>query len=113
MSAENQTSDQVALPPAALMRRLLDASEEGLVVLDDAWRYVFANRAAADFFHLPAQSLLGRSIRDQYPDIDTTLFGTALRAAAASGETRAVVNVRGPDGREFDVSAIPDRKSVV
>jgi PAS domain S-box-containing protein len=107
MAEDHTSADQVALPPPALIRRLLDASEAALVVLDDRWHYVFANRAAADFFHLPAQSLLGRSIRDQYPDIDTTLFGSALRAATASGESRTVVNVRGPDGREFDVSAVP------
>src|ERR1700731_3221529 len=94
--------DLLALPPTALIRRLFDGSDEGLVVLDEEWRYIFVNRAAAGFLHLPAGQLLGRSIREQYPDIDSTLLGTVLRAATASGESRSLANFPGPNGRQFD-----------
>src|ERR1700733_6653575 len=101
------SDDLLALPPTALIRRLFDASDEGLVVLDEDWRYIFVSRAAAGFLHLPAELLLGRSIREQYPDIDSTLLGTVLQAATASGEARSLANFTGPDGRHFDFAAVP------
>jgi PAS domain S-box-containing protein len=50
----------------------LDAMREGLQVIDQEWRYVYLNNAAAVHGRRPREELVGRTMMECYPGIDGT-----------------------------------------
>ncbi len=63
----------------ARLRDTLEALMEGCQVLDREWRYVFLNEAATLQARRPRASMLGRTIMECYPGIESTPFFAALR----------------------------------
>lgn len=63
-----ESSPGVAFTPLMLgrpgFRRLFQASEHGMVIVDDNRRYLAVNGAAADLFGLPPDQIVGRRIDD-------------------------------------------------
>jgi PAS domain S-box-containing protein len=59
---------------------VLDAIHEGLQILDSEWRYLYINAAAARHGQLDKTELLGRSMLELYPGIESSeLFGHLQR----------------------------------
>ena len=69
-----------------LLRIVTDSARVGLVVVDDQYRYLFANRAYAEFFGLTADGVVGRRMPELLapvwsqiqPRLDRTLAGERL-----------------------------------
>lgn len=51
---------------------MIDALREGLQVIDREWRYVYLNAAASAHGRRPREELLGRTMMECYPGIETT-----------------------------------------
>ncbi|HEU6443410.1 MAG TPA: PAS domain-containing protein, partial [Microvirga sp.] len=74
---------------------ILEGIGDAFYSLDGEWRFTYINRAAQEYFGVPAQSMLGRIIWDIFPHSEGTdlrrryedVFRTGI---AASFESRAV-----------------------
>ena len=72
--------------PAALnilgaheLANVVGSLREGIQILDREWRYVYLNRAALAHARRPAEDLLGKSMLECYPGIETTDMFAVLR----------------------------------
>lgn len=83
----------------AELRSVLDALRDGLQVIDREWRYVYVNPAAATHGRSTQAALLGRSMMECYPGIDTTPVFASLRACMEHREPQNLDNeFEFPDG---------------
>lgn len=80
--------------PAALhilgaheLANVIGSLREGIQIIDREWRYVYLNRAAIAHARRPADELLGRTMRECYPGIETTdMFAVLGDCMASHGE---------------------------
>jgi PAS domain S-box-containing protein len=89
----------------SLYRRLVESSPDGIVVVEDG-RIVYANRAAADLFGLPApERLLGDSLFD-YLEADSQASVRKQLLSWQEGLPALLLDVRvvRPDGQLRDIS---------
>ena len=63
----------------------LDSVNEGFVILDRDWRFVFANAAAERFILKSRAELLGKGQWELFPEASHRRFGTEYRRAVAEG----------------------------
>lgn len=85
---------------------VLDSLREGVQVVDRSWRYVHLNSAAATHGRRRREELLGRTMMECYPGIETTPMFATLARCLETGEPGAMVNeFRYPDGdlRSFEL----------
>ncbi|MCA9609348.1 MAG: PAS domain-containing protein [Myxococcales bacterium] len=73
-------------------RDLLDDMLEGFQVLDDDWRYLYVNAAAAAHGRTTPEALLGRRITEAYPGIEKTEVFAALRRCMKDGRPARILN---------------------
>ncbi len=64
---------------------VLDAINEGFVILDRDWRFVFVNAAAERFILKSREELLGKSHWEAFPEASHRQFGVEYRRAVAEG----------------------------
>lgn len=95
------------------LRISVDNLLEGMQVIGRDWRYLYVNKAAAVHGQRPAEELVGRTMMECYPGIDSTdVFRALLRVM----ETRRSENLQSvfvfPSGehRWFDlfIDPVPD-----
>ena len=64
---------------------ILESIADPFVVHDASWRFRFINRAAREIFatstHGPAESLVGRNLWDEYPDLEGSAFMREMKRA--------------------------------
>ncbi len=60
-------------------RSTLDAMLEGAQIISNDWRYLYLNDTAAEQGRQPKENLLGRTMMEVYPGIETTALFTALQ----------------------------------
>ncbi len=60
-------------------RGTLDTMMEGCQIIGRDWRYLYINEVAAFHGHRPAHELLGRTMMESYPGIETTSVFTAMQ----------------------------------
>ncbi|MNS02888.1 Blue-light-activated protein [compost metagenome] len=84
----------------------LDASAEGFVVLDGAWRFVFVNRSAERMLGRLSGALLGRNLWEEFPQALGGVFELRYREAV---DTQSSVTFEEfyPDLGWFDIRAYP------
>src|SRR5690349_17918458 len=92
-------STEPALDPGLLLRALVDASNDALVLLDPQGRAILINRRAKYFFGLAERDVIGRSsaqLRAMFQLIfaDGAAFNTWLTSLLASPQDRAVKEFR-------------------
>lgn len=63
------------------LRQILESITDGLVVLDEQWRYTYLNAAGAQMLGVEPQDLMGQSLWEAYPAADDLRFGRAYREA--------------------------------
>lgn len=63
----------------------LDSVNEGFVILDRDWRFVFANAAAERFILKSRAELLGKGQWELFPEASHRRFGAEYRRAVAEG----------------------------
>ena len=60
---------------------LFDSLDEGVYIVDKAWRYIYVNNKAAQIQGKPREELLGKNIWELYPEaIETVSYAQAHRA---------------------------------
>src|SRR5215472_12525488 len=73
------------------------------MIVDDAGRFVYANRAAAEALGRKPESLVGRPISEFYP----APLGAILARVARQNGPEVVEGLRTPSGRIYDVTVVP------
>ena len=97
------------LKSEALERRLTDtlnACGEGFLVLDEDWRFVFVNEAAARMLGRPPGSLEGRDVWEEFPQALGGPIELKYREAVAGRHSVAFEEFY-PDLGWFDIRAYP------
>jgi len=89
-----------------LFERALDAIRGPVIVTDSDRMVVFANTAALAFFHVRAESIIGRAAVAIILDSDTTAL---LREASRSGTAQEKTFQRPTTGQTWRVAVIPLR----
>jgi PAS domain S-box-containing protein len=80
-------------------RATLDNMLEGAQIIGFDWRYVYLNDAAARYGRLPKQELLGHTVMEKYPGIETTPMFLDLRQSMEERTVRrAEYHFTYPDG---------------
>jgi PAS domain S-box-containing protein len=76
------TKDAAGLPTlSADARAIVESMGDAFYALDNAWRMVYANRRALEFWGLAAQDVIGRVIWESLPQLVGTLNENMLRRA--------------------------------
>jgi PAS domain S-box-containing protein len=85
-----------------LLQAVCEQSPTGLLVFDEDLRYVLVNPQMATMANTPAEELLGRSVREAFPDYEA--LTTRVERVLATGEPLVSFDVSGTvpgeDGRE-------------
>ncbi|MFO7806558.1 MAG: PAS domain S-box protein [Paracoccaceae bacterium] len=93
-----------------LGRRLaqtLESIDDAFYTLDRDWRFTYLNSKAEVLLDRTRDSLIGRRIADEFPDIEGGVFEAQYIRALDSGETVRFEQHYGPLDRTFRVSAHP------
>jgi PAS domain S-box-containing protein len=88
---------------AAVFDRVSDA----FFALDRQWRFTYLNEQAERLLDRPAESLVGRSVWEEFPEAVDTVFETQYRQAMESQETVAFEEYYPPLAAWFEVRAYP------
>ncbi|MEK7358489.1 MAG: ATP-binding protein [Bdellovibrionota bacterium] len=75
-----------------LIKVTVDQMHEGIQIVDRDWRYVYLNAAAARHGRNPAQSLVGRTMMEVYPGIETTEMFRLLEGVMRDREPARMEN---------------------
>lgn len=86
---------------------ILAGITEAFFVLDDAWKFVYVNEAAARLLDRPAHELLGATLWELYPDLVGSKFEEVYRRVAATGIAERFTEPYEPLGTRFAVKASP------
>ncbi|MBM7806665.1 diguanylate cyclase (GGDEF)-like protein [Geodermatophilus bullaregiensis] len=98
-------SDQAALPaPPDLLTGVPDA----VCRLDADWRFTWVNTALAMLLQRPPERLVGRPVRDCFPDVLGSALQRHVHAVLADGRPRAFEYLYEPHDRWFEVRASAD-----
>jgi two-component system cell cycle sensor histidine kinase/response regulator CckA len=95
---------------------VLGSLREGIQVIDREWRYVYLNAAAAQHARKNAAELLGKTMLEAYPGIETTEMFREVRRCMDERVTAAMQNEFAyPDGshRTFELRIEPCDHGVV
>ena len=82
---------------------LLDATGDAIIIIDDAGRFVYSNRAAAEALGRTPEALIGRPITEFYP----APLGAVLKRVAEHNGPEVVEGLHTPSGRIYDVTVVP------
>ena len=99
--------------PATAFSRMLDGLIEGCQILDPAWRYVYVNETAAKHALRTRDELLGASLLELYPGVDSTPMFAMLSRCMSAREPEEMLNeFEYPDGSrawfELRVRPVPE-----
>lgn len=89
---------------------------EGVQVVDDSWQYVYVNKSVAVQAKTTVESLLGRTMMEQFPGIEHTEMFHQLKACMEDRSPRQIVNeFIFPDGSQgwFELSIQPVLEGVM
>ncbi|SDD38870.1 diguanylate cyclase (GGDEF) domain-containing protein [Geodermatophilus telluris] len=87
---------------------LLSGVPDAVCRLDHEWRFTWVNAALARLLQRPPERLLGRPVRECFPDVLGSELQRHVHAVLADGEPRAFEYLYGPADRWFEVRATAD-----
>ncbi len=96
--------------PVVRFQPIFDQLREGCQILDQNWRYVYVNDAAARQGRRRKEDFIGRTIMDVYAGIDkTAIFATLSKCMLTRIAARAINELRHADGTVewFELSIQP------
>ncbi|MBL7703895.1 MAG: PAS domain S-box protein [Ferruginibacter sp.] len=86
---------------------LLNRINDGMISLDNEWRYTFINDAALATHPLGRAATLGQVIWDIHPDMKSTVFWDKYHEAKATGNVVEIESFYEPMQRWFSVKVYP------
>ncbi len=78
--------------PEKTIRSVIDQMSEGIQIIDNDWRYLYVNSAAAKHGRTTESYLLGRTMMECYPGIDKAPFWRDLVYVRETGTSRRIEN---------------------
>ncbi|SFP68986.1 diguanylate cyclase (GGDEF) domain-containing protein [Geodermatophilus dictyosporus] len=87
---------------------LLSGVPDAVCRLDHEWRFTWVNAALARLLQRPPERLVGRPVRECFPDVLGSELQRHVHAVLADGEPRAFEYLYGPADRWFEVRATAD-----
>ena len=109
---ENTRATDALRESEARFRQTLDDMQEGCQIIGFDWRYLYVNESAARHGHGAREELLGRTMMECYPGIETTPIFARLERCMKDRTTDKLENeFRYPDGVSswFDLTIHPSR----
>ena len=109
-TSERDRLQQAIVEGAERYRRTLDHMLEGCAILDSAWRYTYINAEGARQARRPPEEILGCSLMELFPGIETTeLFEAFHRTMDDRTHRRLESSLTFPDGERcwFQVTVRP------
>jgi PAS domain S-box-containing protein len=98
---------EVPLLSEERFRSALENLREGCQIIDREWRYLYVNPAAARHGQSSVEALVGRTMMEAYPGIETTPTFAVLRECMESGTGRTIENpFELPDGSVGDFEIV-------
>ncbi len=97
-------------------RKTVNSLHEGLQIIDQDWRYVYMNSAAAEHGRLDISELIGNSMIELFPGIDKTPLFRRLKACRKTGKPDSFENLFVyPDGtsRWYHLSVQPSDQGLI
>lgn len=96
-------------------KQVLDFMQEGCQIIGQDWRYIYLNEVASAHGHRPARDLIGRTMMEAYPGIETTLMFRNLKQCMESRRAMRFDNqFIFPDGSLgwFELSVQPTKEGL-
>jgi diguanylate cyclase (GGDEF)-like protein len=93
--------------------QILDHITDGVMALDQEWKFRNINRTAARLLKRRSEDLLGREIWAEYPDLIGSSYEAAYRQAAETGVPSTATDFYAPLGAWFEVRAFPCDDGVI
>jgi two-component system, cell cycle sensor histidine kinase and response regulator CckA len=93
-----------------IARDVLDSLQEGCLVLDFEWKYLYVNDALVRQGRLPRESLIGRTMMECYPGLELQPFFPVLRRSMEDRQPASTeIEFMFPDGTPawFDLRIVP------
>ncbi len=87
---------------------VLGAMDDGFIIYDREWRYLYINDRAVAQTQRPREELIGRVFWDVFPDVVGTEIYRNLTEVAASGEARSYEVYYEPYDEWFEHRVFPD-----
>lgn len=91
----------------------LDGLSDAFFAVDDEWRFTFANEQAARVWNRSAESLLGKSIWEEFPGLVGSAFEQPYRHAATTREPVVFSGRSATDGRWYELRVFPSQSGLV
>ncbi|QPV62008.1 PAS domain-containing protein [Halosimplex litoreum] len=95
-------------PNDRIRREALERVSDGIVALDEGFRYTYVNHRAEQILGCDEEAVLGECMWDVFPETRGTATEENLRAAATSGEQRSFERYNAALELWFDVRVYPD-----
>ena len=83
-TAAEQAAEAAAREHAQRIANILESITGGFVTVDDEWRYVYVNAEAERLLGRRGDELVGRSMWDVFPEVESAVASRELRRAAAA-----------------------------
>jgi diguanylate cyclase (GGDEF)-like protein/PAS domain S-box-containing protein len=92
---------------AANQATILESMTDAYYSLDGDWRFTYVNKEAERLIGRSRESLLGKCIWDEYPELDGSIIESEYHRAASHGCTASFEFYHAPTGCWFTVRATP------
>jgi len=99
-------------PNDRIRREALERVSDGIVALDEGFRYTYVNHRAEQILDCDEEAVLGECMWDVFPETQGTATEENLRAAAAAGEQRSFERYNAALELWFDVRIYPDESGL-
>ncbi|MFN3865968.1 MAG: PAS domain-containing protein [Demequina sp.] len=86
---------------------ILDSISDGVLAIDEDWRILYLNDHAQTMLGRNEQSLVGRKLFAEYPNLENTPTHEAYRAAMATGEAQFLSAHNEQEQKWFDIKVTP------
>ena len=91
----------------SLARTALEHVSDGVLLVDAAWRIIYANGNAASITHLPVGELVGRELWEAFPEVSGSHVGDRYRIAMRTQEIQEIEGYHGRERGWLAVRALP------
>ncbi|MCD4785128.1 MAG: PAS domain S-box protein [Candidatus Eremiobacteraeota bacterium] len=86
MMHEDITERKKHLETMKRYRFLLESLTDGVLIIDQEWRYLSLNDEVARMVQMPKEKLIGNKMTDLFPGIEHTVFGKTYSQVLETGE---------------------------
>jgi PAS domain S-box-containing protein len=93
-------------------RTILESISEGFTFVDHAWTIRYVNHQSAVISGRPADELVGKRLWDEFPELESSGFGQALRKAQQTGEIERFEDFYPPLDRWLHANMYPSSEGI-